>query len=482
MTGPDKNMRISVIGTGYLGATHAACLAELGFEVLGVDNDSKKVARLSRGTVPFSEPELDELVARHVGSGRLRFTSNLREAARFADVHFVCVGTPQSSSGLAADLGAVFTVVRGLTEHATRDFLIIGKSTVPVGTAEELSAAAAKLAAPGVTADIAWNPEFLREGHGVQDTLSPDRLVFGVSTPEAELTLRRIYARPISAGVKVHVTDIPTAELAKVAANAFLATKISFINAMAEVSDRAGADVVGLADILGDDSRIGRRFLDAGIGFGGGCLPKDIRAFSARATEIGAPSVAGLLEEVDAINLRTRRRAVELATELCDASMQGRRVAVLGASFKPLSDDVRDSPALNIACELHLQGAEVRVYDPQANNNARKVLPALRYVASSEAALTGADLVLHLTDWPEFTEIDPHRAGSLVRNRRIIDGRNKLDADRWRQAGWEFHGIGRGAKPDAWELPTAGLDAQPATPAALAYQLGAKLRGLLERT
>jgi UDPglucose 6-dehydrogenase len=482
MTGPDKNMRISVIGTGYLGATHAACLAELGFEVLGVDNDSKKVARLSRGTVPFSEPELDELVARHVGSGRLRFTSDLREAARFADVHFVCVGTPQSSSGTAADLGAVFTVVRGLAEYATRDFLIIGKSTVPVGTTEQLSAAAAKLVTPGVSADIAWSPEFLREGHGVQDTLSPDRLVFGVSTPEAELTLRRIYARPISAGVKVHVTDIPTAELAKVAANAFLATKISFINAMAEVSDRAGADVVGLADILGDDSRIGRRFLDAGIGFGGGCLPKDIRAFSARATEIGAPSVAGLLEEVDAINLRTRRGAVDLATEMCGGSMQGRRVAVLGASFKPLSDDVRDSPALNIACELHLQGAEMRVYDPQANNNARKVLPALRYVASAEAALTGADLVLHLTDWPEFRDIDPRRAGSLVRNRRIIDGRNKLDADRWRQAGWEFHGIGRGAKPVAWELSTAGLDAQPVPPTALAHQLGVKLRGLLERT
>jgi UDPglucose 6-dehydrogenase len=445
MIGPEKNMRISVIGTGYLGATHAACLAELGFAVLGVDNDAKKVERLSRGSVPFSEPELDELMARHVASGRLRFTSDLREAAQFADVHFVCVGTPQASSGLAADLGAVFAVVSGLAEHAPRNCLIIGKSTVPVGTAQRLNAVAAALVRPGVTADIAWNPEFLREGHGVQDTLNPDRLVFGVSTPEAELTLRRIYARPLANGVKLHVTDIPTAELAKVAANAFLATKISFINAMAEVSDRTGADVVGLADILGDDPRIGRRFLDAGIGFGGGCLPKDIRAFSARATEVGAPSVAALLDEVDAINLRMRQRTVDLAKELCGGSMQGRRVAVLGASFKPLSDDIRDSPALHIACELHLQGADVRVYDPEANNNARKALPALRYVANAEAALTGADLVLHLTDWPEFTEIDPARAATLVRNRRVIDGRNKLDADRWRQAGWTFHGIGRGA-------------------------------------
>jgi UDPglucose 6-dehydrogenase len=441
------NLRISVIGTGYLGATHAACLAELGFDVLGVDNDAKKVARLSRGLVPFAEPELDDLVAKHVRDGRLRFTTDLREAAEFADVHFVCVGTPQASSGLAADLGAVFAVVRGLAEHASRDCLIIGKSTVPVGTAAQLSAVAAERSRSGVTADIAWNPEFLREGHGVQDTLRPDRLVFGVSTPEAELTLRRIYARPLSNGVKLHVTDIPTAELAKVAANAFLATKISFINAMAEVSDATGADVVGLADILGDDTRIGRRFLDAGIGFGGGCLPKDIRAFSARATEVGAPSVAALLAEVDAINLRMRQRVVDLATELCGGSVQGRRVAVLGASFKPLSDDVRDSPALSIACELHLLGAELRVYDPQANNNARKVLPALRYVASADAALTGADLVLHLTDWPEFSQIDPPHAGSLVRTKRIIDGRNKLDPERWRQAGWTFHGVGRGTRP-----------------------------------
>jgi UDPglucose 6-dehydrogenase len=438
-------MRISVIGTGYLGATHAACLAELGFEVLGVDNDPGKVARLLRGLVPFSEPGLDELVDRHVRSGRLRFTSNLREATEFADVHFVCVGTPQAGSGLAADLSAVFTVVRGLAEHARRDCLIIGKSTVPVGTAAQLSEAAAALVRPGVTADIAWNPEFLREGHGVQDTLHPDRLVFGVSTPEAELTLRRIYERPLGTGVNLHVTDIPTAELAKVAANAFLATKISFINAMAEVSERTGADVVGLADILGDDTRIGRRFLDAGIGFGGGCLPKDIRAFSARATEVGAPSVAALLDEVDAINLRMRQHTVDLAGELCGGSVRGRRIGVLGASFKPLSDDIRDSPALHIACELHVRGGEVRVYDPEANNNARTALPALRYVASAEAALTGADLVLHLTDWPEFTDIDPSRAASLVRNRRVIDGRNKLDAERWRGAGWTFHGIGRGA-------------------------------------
>jgi UDPglucose 6-dehydrogenase len=442
------DMRISVIGTGYLGATHAACLAELGFEVLGVDRDEEKISMLANGTVPFAEPGLQDLVERHVGSGRLRFTTDVREAAAFADVHFICVGTPQSRSGPAADVSAVFAVARALAENLTRDCLIVGKSTVPVGTADMVADEVAALLPLGVTATVAWNPEFLREGHGVQDTLSPDRLVFGVSTPDAELTLRRIYEQPIAAGVPVHVTDVGTAELAKVAANAFLATKISFVNAMAELSDLAGTDVVALADILGDDPRIGRRFLDAGIGFGGGCLPKDIRALSARASELGARSVAALLHEVDDTNLRARRRTVELAEELCGSSVRGRRIALLGAAFKPLSDDVRDSPALHVADELHRRGAEVRVYDPEASNNARAVFPALTYVASVGAALTGADVVLHLTDWPEFRSIDPWWAGRLVRERRILDGRNRLDAHRWRAAGWELQGIGRGTGPD----------------------------------
>ncbi len=474
-------MRISVIGTGYLGATHAACLAELGFEVLGVDNDQEKVAMLSRGVAPFSEPGLEDLLARHVGSGRLRFTTDLREAAAFADVHFVCVGTPQSHSGQAADLGALFAVARGLAQSVRRDCLIIGKSTVPVGTADRLVAEVAALVPSGVSATVAWNPEFLREGHGVQDTLRPDRLVFGVSSPDAELTLRRIYERPIAAGVRVHVTNLATAELAKVAANAFLATKISFINAMAEISDRSGADVVALADVLGDDRRIGRRFLDAGIGFGGGCLPKDIRAFSARASELGADSVVGLMQEVDAINLEARRRTVELANRLCGSSVRGLRVAVLGAAFKPLSDDVRDSPALHVAGQLHLQGAEVRVYDPEACNNARAVVPALTYVASAEAALSRADLVLHLTEWPEFGQIDPVAAGRLVRHRRIIDGRNRLDAERWREAGWTFHGIGRDASNAAADGPDPATTT--AKPEAGRELVTTEHRGdLLERT
>jgi UDPglucose 6-dehydrogenase len=342
----------------------------------------------------------------------------------------------------------VFAVAGEIARHSRHDFLLIGKSTVPVGTAQALSTMLTAMTPAGITASVAWNPEFLREGQGVRDP-NPDRLVFGVTSAEAELTLRRIYARPIAAGAPVHVTDPATAELAKVAANAFLATKVSFINAMAEVCDRSGADVVTLADILGDDPRIGRRFFDAGIGFGGGCLPKDIRAFSARATELGADSAVGLLHEVDLINLRIRQRTVDVANELCGGSVRERRIAVLGAAFKPMSDDVRDSPALDVADRLHLQGAHVRVYGPEASNNARTVSPALTYVASSAAALTGADLVLHLTGWPEFLALDPHEAGDLVNARRLIDGRNRLDPDLWTDAGWLVRGIGRGPAPTA---------------------------------
>jgi UDPglucose 6-dehydrogenase len=452
------DLRISVIGTGYLGATHAACLAELGFEVIGVDRDDHKVARLNAGAAPFAEPGLDDLLRRHVRSGRLRFTTDVREAAATSDVHFVCVGTPQTTSGLGADLGALWAVVRELARHLTRDCLVVGKSTVPVGTADRLAVELARLAPRGITPGLAWNPEFLREGHGVQDTMRPDRLVFGVTSPEAELTLRTVYAQAIGDGVPVHVTDLATAELAKTAANAFLATKISFINGIAEISEHAGADVVALADILGDDARIGRRFLDAGVGFGGGCLPKDLRALSARAVELGAHSMTALLRDVDEINLRARDHVVGLAGDLCGGDLDGRRVAVLGAAFKPLSDDVRDSPALDVARRLHRQGADVRVFDPEASLNARAVAPELTYVASAESALRDADLVLHLTEWPQFREIDPHRAAALVRRPVLLDGRNRLDVDRWVDAGWTVQGIGRPRR----QQPVAALRADVA--------------------
>lgn len=450
-------MIISVIGTGYLGATHAACLAELGFEVIGVDADPAKIELLGQGLLPFSEPGLDDLLAEHVASGRLRFTTSLEEAARVADVHFVCVGTPQAADSGAADLGALFNVVRGLAGHCTRNALVVGKSTVPVGTAKALRLVLDAVSAPGVRLGLAWNPEFLREGHAVQDTLAPDRLVFGVDDVEAEWVLREVYDAVIARGCRVHVTDLPTAELSKAAANAFLATKISFVNAIADISDAAGADILALADVLGDDPRIGRRFLDAGIGFGGGCLPKDIRALATRAADLGASSATRLLREVDEINLRARRRPTQVAVELLGPRLKGRRVAVLGAAFKPLSDDVRDSPALAVAEDLHARGADVRVFDPEASVNARIVSPGLTYVANVGAALADADLVLHLTEWPEFQQIDPVWARGLARTPYLVDGRNKLNHDRWRAAGWTVVGVGRGDRPqrvEATSVPT----------------------------
>ncbi|WP_030641217.1 MULTISPECIES: UDP-glucose dehydrogenase family protein [Streptomyces] len=425
-------MRLTVIGTGYLGATHAACMAELGHDVLGVDVDPEKVAALSAGRVPFHEPGLPELIARHTATGRLRFTTSFAEAGAFGEVHFVCVGTPQRADSGAADLSHVDAAFAALSAHAAPDALVVGKSTVPVGTAERLARTQAT--------EVAWNPEFLREGFAVEDTLRPDRLVFGVESARAETILRAVYAPVLAAGTPLVTADFPTAELVKTAANAFLATKISFINAMAEVCEAAGGDVRTLAEALGHDDRIGPKFLRAGIGFGGGCLPKDIRAFAHRADELGVPLT--LLREVDAINMRRRDRVVELARELCGSDVLGARVTVLGAAFKPGSDDIRDSPALAVAARLRLEGADVTVHDPEAMDNARKAFPLLGYALTVEDALRGADLVLHLTEWPQFREIDPRRAAALVARPRIVDGRGVLDADRWAAAGWRFRALG----------------------------------------
>ncbi|MFS4092672.1 UDP-glucose dehydrogenase family protein [Streptomyces sp. AF1A] len=428
-------MRLTVIGTGYLGATHAACMAELGHEVLGVDVDPDKVAALRSGRVPFHEPGLPELIARHTASGRLRFTTSYEEAGAFGEVYFVCVGTPQRAGSDGADLTYVDAAFAAVAAHAAEDALLVGKSTVPVGTARRLADA------HGI--EVAWNPEFLREGFAVEDTLRPDRLVFGVASARAESILREVYAPVLAAGTPLVTADFPTAELVKTAANAFLATKISFINAMAEVCEAAGGDVGVLAEALGHDDRIGGRFLRAGVGFGGGCLPKDIRAFAHRADELGVRLT--FLREVDAINMRRRDRVVELARELCGGTVLGARIAVLGAAFKPDSDDIRDSPALNVAARLKLDGADVTVYDPEAMDNARKTFPLLGYAMSAEEALLGADLVLHLTEWRQFREIDPARARSLVSRPRIVDGRGVLDARGWTAAGWQFRALGRPA-------------------------------------
>jgi UDPglucose 6-dehydrogenase len=436
-------LRITVLGTGYLGATHAACMAELGFEVLGMDVVADKVASLAEGRVPFYEPDLEPLLRKHIESGRLRFTTSYDEVAAFGDVHFLCVGTPQRQGDYAADLSYVDSVVEGLGPHLDRSCLVVGKSTVPVGTAERLARRISELAPAGAGAELAWNPEFLREGYAVEDTLRPDRIVIGVRSAAAEATLREVYAQALGSGAPMVVTDFPTAELVKSAANAFLATKISFINAMAELCEATGADVSLLAEALGHDERIGRRFLNAGLGFGGGCLPKDMRAFMARAGELGVDQALTFLKEVDAINMRRRVHVVDRAREDVGGSFLGTRVGVLGAAFKPNSDDIRDSPALNVAGQIQLQGAQVTIYDPRAVSNARRMFPTLGYADSAVEACAGADLVLHLTEWQEFREMDPAVLSAVVRERRIIDGRNALDPQRWRDAGWSYRALGR---------------------------------------
>ncbi|MEU0400436.1 UDP-glucose/GDP-mannose dehydrogenase family protein [Streptomyces sp. NPDC006197] len=438
-------LKITVIGTGYLGATHAAAMAELGFEVLGLDVVPEKIEMLSAGRVPMYEPGLEELLAKHVAgiegsSGRLRFTTSWEEVGAFGDVHFVCVNTPQKHGEYACDMSYVDAAFASLAGVVRDGALVVGKSTVPVGSAERLAA----LLPEGV--DLAWNPEFLREGFAVQDTLHPDRIVVGVrgSGERAEKTLREVYAVPVGEGSPFVVTDFPTAELVKTAANSFLATKISFINAMAEVCEAAGGDVVRLAEAIGHDDRIGAKFLRAGIGFGGGCLPKDIRAFMARAGELGADQALTFLREIDSINMRRRGQMVELAREaLGGSTFLGRRVAVLGATFKPDSDDVRDSPALNVAGQIHLQGGQVTVYDPKGMENARRVFPTLGYASSALEAVRGADVVLHLTEWREFRELDPAELAGVASTRVILDGRNALDGERWRAAGWTYRAMGR---------------------------------------
>ena len=441
LKGPAK--RLTVLGTGYLGATHAACMADLGYEVLGLDVDKRKVDRLDSGDLPFYEPGLETVLQRNLANGRLRFTTSYDEVADFGDVHFLCVGTPQKAGEYAADLSQVEDSINALAPRLERDCLVVGKSTVPVGTAARLAERLAAVAPAAEGAELAWNPEFLREGFAVKDTLHPDRIVVGVRSERAEQTLRDIYAPMLAEGTPFIVADYPTSELVKVAANAFLATKISFINAMAEVCEATHADVTKLSEALGHDARIGNRFLGPGLGFGGGCLPKDIRAFMARAGELGVDQALSFLREVDAINMRRRVRMVDLARELLGGSFIGRTVGVLGAAFKPNSDDVRDSPALDVAAAIRAQGATVTVYDPQAMDNARRAQPKLSFAASALEAARDAHVILHLTEWAEFREMDPATLAAVVAELNIVDGRNALDPARWRAAGWTYRALGR---------------------------------------
>ena len=434
-------MRISVIGCGYLGAVHAACMAELGHEVVGVDVDRAKIEALSAGEAPFFEPGLPELLTSTLSSGRLSFTTDLSRI-KGSRVHFIAVGTPQKHGEYAADLTYVDAAIDSVIPHLSAGDIVVGKSTVPVGTARAIASRLAE-AMPETT--LAWNPEFLREGFAVKDTLTPDRLVYGLPADgsSAGAILDEVYASAIQASTPVVRTDYETAELVKVSANAFLATKISFINAMAEVCEASGADVTMLADAIGYDERIGRKFLNAGLGFGGGCLPKDIRAFMARADELGVEASVKFLREVDSINIRRRSRMVDLTREVCGGSILGKKVAVLGLAFKPNSDDVRDSPALNVAAQLQLQGATVLATDPVSTENAKRRFPELTLVQTVEEAVSQADAVLLLTEWNEYKEMDPCWLGDLVKTKTIVDGRNCLEPAKWREAGWTYRALGR---------------------------------------
>jgi len=435
----DMNLKLSVIGTGYLGATHAACMSSLGFTVIGVDTDATKIAQLSRGELPFYEPGLEALLAQEIETGRLSFTTDFSAVAD-ADVHFICVGTPQSKDGLAADLTYVKSAVAEIAPHLKAGSLVVGKSTVPVGTAQNLREL---LATSAPQADLAWNPEFLREGFAIEDTLTPNRLVVGVTNDRAEEILKDVYAPIIALGTPWIRADLPTSELVKVAANSFLATKISFINAMAEICEATGGDVTVLAKAIGYDPRIGSRFLQAGIGFGGGCLPKDIRAFMARAEELGANQALEFLREIDKINLRARQRVIDVVRADLSEDLTKYTIAVLGATFKPDSDDVRDSPALDIAVQLHVAGAKVRVHDPKGIEPARKRFPMLNYEPNVNDCVKDADVILHLTEWKEYRDLDPSIIGTFVKSKFLIDGRNALDRDKWRSAGWRVHALGR---------------------------------------
>ena len=431
-------LKVSVIGTGYLGATHAACVSNMGFEVTGVDIDQSKIELLNQGKVPFYEPDLEDLLSSEIKKGTLKFTSNFADIAA-ADIHFICVGTPQQENSLAADLRYVDAALDEVAAVAKAGSLVVGKSTVPVGTAERLRK---RLQDKNPEVDLAWNPEFLREGFAVEDTLKPNRLVVGVTNDAAELKLKELYKKNIDEGTPWVRADLPTSELVKVAANSFLATKISFINAMAEICEAAGGDVTVLAKAIGYDPRIGNRFLQAGIGFGGGCLPKDIRAFMARAGELGADQALEFLREIDSINLRARKRVIELVQRDLSGDLRSKKIAVLGAAFKPDSDDVRDSPALDIAIQIQAAGANVVIHDPKAIEPARKRFPALNFVTTIDEALKDAEIVLHLTEWKIYREIDPVKAKSLVAKPIIIDGRNALDRKKWKDAGWHFRALG----------------------------------------
>ncbi|MFF6888613.1 UDP-glucose dehydrogenase family protein [Streptomyces sp. NPDC012421] len=436
-------MRMTVIGCGHLGATHAAAMAEIGHDVIGVDIDQDKIDTLNDGRAWFREPQLDDLLGQHVG-GRLRFTTDFAQAAAFGEIHFIGVGTPDLPDGSGYDLTQVYAAVDALAPLLTERCLVVGKSTVPVGTTAAVEARIRELAPAGEQVEVAWSPEFLREGHAVDDTLRPDRIVAGVSGPWAEKLLREAFAPIVDGGSTLIVTDPATCELVKGSANAFLATKISFINAIADLAEATGADAAVVAQAIGLDPRIGPAMLNAGLGYGGGCLPKDTRAFIARAEQVGVGASFDFLRGVDAVNRDRRAHTLDRVRTAAGGTLAGRRIAVWGAAFKPGTDDVRDSPALDVATRLHQEGAHVSVYDPMATTNARALHPELEYAGSALAAAKDAEVVLLATEWPQFRTADPRAVGAEVAARVLVDARSAVDREAWEAEGWSVHRLGRG--------------------------------------
>ncbi|WP_018545426.1 UDP-glucose dehydrogenase family protein [Streptomyces sp. LaPpAH-108] len=440
-------MRVSVIGCGHLGIPHAAAMAELGHEVIGVDVDQAKVDRLNAGECPIYETGLPELLTRHTASGRLRFTTDISEAAGFAELHFLGVGTPIDADGRSYDTAQVFGAIRRLAPHLGRPCAIVGKSTVSVGTTAQVTALAQRLAPAGKGVEVVWNPEFLREGHAVEDTLRPDRLIAGVTTAEGEKAIRAVYAGIIDAGVPIFITDPQTAELAKGAANTYLGLKISYINAVADMCEAAGGDVAQIVDILGIDPRIGSGGMRPGIGYGGGCLPKDVRAFTASARALGADAAASLLRAAEVINEQRTDVALGLVTRaLGERPVSGARITVWGAAFKPGTNDVRESPALALAQALQQAGGIVTVHDPQAVPTAMVRNPELEYTDDLAGSLDGADLVVLATEWAEYRQADPRTLACRPANPLLVDCRTTLDPEPWRTAGWTVHQLGRPEK------------------------------------
>jgi UDPglucose 6-dehydrogenase len=436
----ERFKKVGILGLGHVGLPTAVGFAELGYQVIGTDSDARKVETIAQGKSPFYEPGLEPLLQKNLKAGRLRVTTDVGEAVRASDILFVCVGTPQRPDG-SADLSQVEAVIRTVAENLNGYKLIVEKSTVPVQTAQWIKRTLIRYAGSNATFDVASNPEFLREGTAIHDFFHPDRIVIGVESDRAKEWLLELY-RPLNAPVVV--TDLNTAEIIKHAANSFLALKISFINMVADLCEATGADVVKVAEGIGLDPRIGKHFLQAGLGFGGYCLPKDLKAFIRIAEEHRVDF--SLLKEVERINEARMERFVRKVRQVLWV-LKDKTLAIWGLAFKPNTDDIREAPSLKLIARLLEEGANLRLYDPAAMDNVRRLFPEepprLTYCPNPSEAARGAHAILLVTEWEEFRQVDWHEIRQVVALPIVVDGRNFLDPVTLQQAGFEWHGMGR---------------------------------------